>query len=253
MFSPRLTATCIAILAVSGIARARPDYVYAGPAVDIPDGSGTATPGTAASISINVPDTATIAHLTCSVYIPHGFQGDLVVTLTHLETGHAATLIDRPGYPQSPLGFPATDYGTPATSLLLDDSAATVYDLPLVPPSGISGVSGAWRPQSALSVFNGESTLGTWRLTATDNAGGDTGSLVGFKLSITTGGVACYVNCDSSTANPFLNVADFQCFLNKYAAGDSYANCDQSTSAPILNIVDFQCFLNKYAAGCSAP
>ena len=30
-----------------------------------------------------------------------------------------------------------------------------------------------------------------------------------------------------------------------------YANCDQSTIAPILNINDFQCFLNKFAAGCS--
>jgi hypothetical protein len=61
----------------------------------------------------------------------------------------------------------------------------------------------------------------------------------------------CYPNCDGSTSNPILNANDFQCFLNKYAAGDSYANCDGSTSNPILNANDFQCFLNKYAAGCS--
>ncbi len=29
----------------------------------------------------------------------------------------------------------------------------------------------------------------------------------------------CYVNCDNSTANPILNANDFQCFLNKFAAG----------------------------------
>ncbi len=30
---------------------------------------------------------------------------------------------------------------------------------------------------------------------------------------------SCYANCDNSSANPILNVNDFQCFLNKYAAG----------------------------------
>jgi hypothetical protein len=61
----------------------------------------------------------------------------------------------------------------------------------------------------------------------------------------------CYANCDNSTTPPILNVNDFQCFLNKYAAGNSTANCDNSTTPPILNVNDFQCFLNKFAAGCS--
>jgi hypothetical protein len=66
-------------------------------------------------------------------------------------------------------------------------------------------------------------------------------------------GQACYANCDSSTALPFLNVQDFTCFLGKFAAGNAYANCDASTVAPALNVQDFTCFLNKFAAGCSAP
>jgi hypothetical protein len=61
----------------------------------------------------------------------------------------------------------------------------------------------------------------------------------------------CYANCDASTTAPVLNVADFSCFLNRFAAGDSYANCDLSTSAPVLNVQDFSCFLNQFAAGCS--
>jgi hypothetical protein len=60
----------------------------------------------------------------------------------------------------------------------------------------------------------------------------------------------CYANCDSSTAAPVLNVADFTCFLQKYAAADPFANCDGSTTAPVLNVADFTCFLQKYAAGC---
>ncbi len=61
---------------------------------------------------------------------------------------------------------------------------------------------------------------------------------------------ACYANCDGSTAAPALNVADFTCFLNRFAAGESYANCDQSTAAPALNVADFTCFLQSFAGGC---
>jgi hypothetical protein len=64
-------------------------------------------------------------------------------------------------------------------------------------------------------------------------------------------GAPCYANCDGSTAAPVLNANDFQCFLTKFAAGDSYANCDGSTAAPVLNANDFQCFLNKFGAGCT--
>jgi hypothetical protein len=65
------------------------------------------------------------------------------------------------------------------------------------------------------------------------------------------GATTCYANCDASTTPPVLNVLDFQCFLNRFAAGDSYANCDHSTTPPILNVLDFTCFLNQFAAGCN--
>jgi hypothetical protein len=64
------------------------------------------------------------------------------------------------------------------------------------------------------------------------------------------GPAECYANCDGSTVEPILNVADFTCFLSKFAAGDPYANCDGSTTEPILNVADFTCFLTKFAAGC---
>jgi hypothetical protein len=61
---------------------------------------------------------------------------------------------------------------------------------------------------------------------------------------------ACYANCDSSTAPPLLNVADFSCFLQRFVSGDTYANCDLSTTPPVLNVQDFTCYLRKFAAGC---
>jgi hypothetical protein len=60
----------------------------------------------------------------------------------------------------------------------------------------------------------------------------------------------CYANCDQSSWIPTLTVADFTCFLQKFAAGDPYANCDQSVTPPVLNVADFSCFLAKFAAGC---
>jgi hypothetical protein len=60
----------------------------------------------------------------------------------------------------------------------------------------------------------------------------------------------CYANCDGSATEPVLNVNDFICFLDRFAAGDSYANCDGSTTPPVLNVADFACFLQRFALGC---
>ena len=64
---------------------------------------------------------------------------------------------------------------------------------------------------------------------------------------------ACYANCDGSTAVPFLNVQDFSCFLQKYAAQTPTPTATAAPQAPTLNVQDFTCFLQKYAAACSAP
>ncbi len=73
----------------------------------------------------------------------------------------------------------------------------------------------------------------------------------GVAFTPTPAATPCYANCDHSTTIPCLNVLDFSCFLNKFAAQDPVANCDGSTQPPVLNVLDFSCFLNKFAAGCS--
>ncbi len=79
---------------------------------------------------------------------------------------------------------------------------------------------------------------------------GDSGCFFGAIDSVAVTQGDCYANCDASTTPPVLNVNDFNCFLNRFAAGDSYANCDGSTTPPVLNVNDFNCFLNRFAAGC---
>jgi uncharacterized membrane protein len=72
----------------------------------------------------------------------------------------------------------------------------------------------------------------------------------GFIATLDGGVPTCLANCDASTAAPVLNVNDFTCFLNRFAAGENSANCDGSSVAPVLNVLDFTCFLNAFAAGC---
>ncbi len=73
---------------------------------------------------------------------------------------------------------------------------------------------------------------------------------MGAMLAFFAAAAPCYANCDHSTGAPALNVLDFACFLNEFAAGDAAANCDGSTAPPVLNVNDFACFLNAFAAGC---
>jgi hypothetical protein len=121
------------------------------------------------------------------------------------------------------------------------DPNATISDL-----TNITGLAfGDRDAQGRVAVyFTGlVDTLGT-SSTTDDTA-------AGMRIIVQAGsGSTCYANCDESTTAPVLNVADFTCFLNRFAAGESYANCDQSTTAPVLNVADFTCFLQSFAAGC---
>jgi hypothetical protein len=118
--------------------------------------------------------------------------------------------------------------GTPANQLACnDDSAYCGAAYPLTSFVSLPVVSGT--PYLVrVSGFNG--LRGTFVLNA--------------ALS------CCYPNCDGSTTPPVLNVLDFNCFLNRFSAGNAYANCDNSTTPPVLNVLDFNCFLNRFSAGC---
>jgi hypothetical protein len=60
----------------------------------------------------------------------------------------------------------------------------------------------------------------TIRITRPFTSPGDLSQHVDNVTFTGTGGpVPCYANCDGSTTEPILNVADFTCFLSKFAAG----------------------------------
>jgi hypothetical protein len=104
-----------------------------------------------------------------------------------------------------------------------------------------AGVSGASTPHLMLSGL-GTMDVGTYDCIVGNVCGGTASN--GAVLTV------CYANCDCSTILPTLNVGDFTCFLQRFAAGEPYANCDGSTVPPVLNVGDFTCFLENVAAGC---
>jgi hypothetical protein len=75
-------------------------------------------------------------------------------------------------------------------------------------------------------------------------------------LTNVTGGagvieVGCLPDCDTSTGYGALDVFDFLCFQNEFAAGTPYAcDFDTTTGRMVCDIFDFLGFQNAFANGC---
>jgi len=147
------------------------------------------------------------------------------------------------------------------TTLLLDINPSYTQNLNPDPPSGdpptVNGYPVDWRQYTlTLSGLPSGGATGRFAFRYFVENGGPSGVNSNFigvdDVEYVSGsGPTCYANCDGSTNQPCLNVLDFNCFLNQFAAGAAYANCDTSTTPPVLNVLDFNCFLNRFAAGCS--
>jgi len=169
------------------------------------------------------------------------------------------------GYIYSPasgvqlLPLPATPYQQAFTPTTINNSGQIAGQLYVLgsPRSALYDASHGFRDLNDPSLVAGIPTGFVLMYTSRIN---DQGWIVGYgsggggmykSFVLRPRSQACYANCDSSTVSPILNVLDFACFLNRFAAGEIYAHCDGSTVTPVLNIQDFSCFLNRFAAGCS--
>ncbi|MEX1253665.1 MAG: flexitail domain-containing putative surface protein [Dehalococcoidia bacterium] len=120
-------------------------------------------------------DSRTIVDLNVYLYATHPWVGDLKVTLTHVDTGTSVLIIDRPGVPVSTFGCSADN-----VDVMLNDEGAPFVETFCGP--GAPAIRGNLIPNNTLSDFDGQSLGGTWRLTISDNAAGDTGTLDGWFL-----------------------------------------------------------------------
>lgn len=140
----------------------------------IPDGDAM---GLSQTFSISSNDI--ISDLDVSTQINYSWVGDLIVSLRHEDSATEVVLIDRPGVPATNFGCSGDDI-----DVSLDDEAASSVENECA-PSGAT-ISGNFQPNNALSAFDGESLGGSWTLRVSDNAVGDTGSLITWCLTPTT-------------------------------------------------------------------
>jgi subtilisin-like proprotein convertase family protein len=134
------------------------------PALPIPDNPDV-------SDTMTITSTGEIQDLNVSIDAAHTWVGDLVFTLEHQDTGTSVTMIDRPG-------VPATTFGCSGDNIdvELDDEGVdgpVENQCSTTPPA----LFGNPTPNNPLSAFDTEDTSGTWILSISDQASGDTGTL----------------------------------------------------------------------------
>lgn len=138
--------------------------------------------GVNSSLTIGAGVCTWITDLNVSLQATHTFVGDLIFTLTHLETGASSVIISRiPGS-----GGQSGSCAQNNISATLDDGASPSVQTQcsLTPPA----VNGTFAPKSALDVFNDKDAAGDWRLNVADRVATDTGSLDSWSLDITCAG-----------------------------------------------------------------
>lgn len=117
------------------------------------------------------------------------------------------------------------------------------------------GVGMAYHPAYGMLAVNNAGQDALWRIDLNTGEATFIGNVATSNiLSLAFVGPAdppCYADCDTSTGPGVLDILDFLCFGNRFAANDPYAcDCDTSTGPGICDILDFLCFGNAFSAGC---
>ena len=134
------------------------------PALAIPDNDPTGV-----TTTISITEDVIIDDLNVDLDITHTWVGDLIITLTS-PAGTSVTMIDRIGTTTGGVGCGGDDI-----LATLDDAAAQPVETQC--GTGVPSIDGTFSPNNPLAAFNGESTLGDWTISISDNASGDTGTL----------------------------------------------------------------------------
>lgn len=164
--------TSIAMLAIAGLAGTAAAQSFSGAGFAIPDNSPA---GASSSI---VTTGGTVQGLTVTLSgMSHTWVGDLIITLSNGSS--TIDLVNRPNFPATGFGFSWNLNG----DYTFDDAAGQTFEGFGNPGSLVDLPSGSYAPEGALSSFNGGSFAGTWTLSISDNAAGDTGSFTGWTIT----------------------------------------------------------------------
>lgn len=132
--------------------------------------------------TLNIPSGGTISDVNITMNVTHTYINDLTATLI------------------SPNGTEVQLYARPCTDTAIKNINATFDDAGIAVVCGTNpGISGTVQPKSALSVFNGLNSTGTWTLKIGDAFNQDGGVLNSWNLNI------CTVQSLSVEENAFQN------------------------------------------------
>ncbi len=142
------------------------------PPLAIPDNSPAGV-----SDSITITDTGSVRDLNVQLDITHTYMNDLIITLEHVATNTTVTLINRP---RSASNLSCS--GNNINNILSDNailSANTNCSRSTTPAYLANTI---YQSVGDLSDFNNENLTGEWKLTISDNAALDTGTLNSWSL-----------------------------------------------------------------------
>ena len=123
--------------------------------------------------------------------LQHTWIGDLIVTVTHLNTGSTATLFNRVGTTSSPTS--AGDNSDINGAYTFADNSPSIWteaangDTDFLVQGGTYEASGVLEAFVSLdSIFGGESTFGDWQFTISDNNATQFGSFLQTSVEFET-------------------------------------------------------------------
>jgi subtilisin-like proprotein convertase family protein len=108
--------------------------------------------------------------------IEHSWTGDLVVDLTHVESGLSLRLVDRPGVPVSTMGCSGSNLVA-----ILDERANQPLEGKCA-SQVVPAIAGTYRPLQSLSTLVGHFMGGSWSLRVADHSRYDSGRLLGWCI-----------------------------------------------------------------------
>jgi|GEM_PF-2542792 len=152
------------------------------PSTDTPVTITDNTPsGVTSTITIPASETRSIADLDVDLNATHSWIGDLAISLARDAT--TVSIMDRPGYTGTGFGCSGDNPNIIADDEGTDGSIEGSCVAGANP--GYAVADGRYTPNQPLSAFDGSAMAGTYTLTISDNAAGDTGTLDSWALIIT--------------------------------------------------------------------
>ena len=182
-----LASTVSAIAGMTVLPASAVTFTGTGTGFNIPDINAT---GASSTITVPTGSNFSITNITVTLNnLTHTFVGDLIATLTYVPTNTTVSLFNRIGRPTDTFGDSSNFNGNysfnDAFTGNLWTVAASGGDDFVIPggnyfPTGAG--SGTLVP--ILTSLGGSQTAGDWRLTISDNAEDDTGSLGSWTLGL---------------------------------------------------------------------